>query len=93
MNGIKCGEMAIDGGAAGDRDVPVIMVSGDDKCCKEARRFFRDVVTVQVKKGLDVEGGADAFAGLCPPPYPRGGRPRPAANTSGSQTLQGEAPR
>ncbi len=57
INGVKSGELAIDGGIAGDHGVPVIMVSGDDKCCKEARKFFKDLVTVQVKKGLDVEGG------------------------------------
>lgn len=57
MNGVKSGELAIDAGVAGDHGVPLIMVSGDDKCCKEARKFFKDIVTVQVKKGLDVEGG------------------------------------
>jgi len=57
MNGKKCGEVAIDAGIAGDHDVPTIMVSGDDKVCKEARKFIKGVQTVQVKKGLDVEGG------------------------------------
>jgi D-amino peptidase len=57
INGKRSGELAIDGGIAGDHGVPVIMVSGDDKCCSEARKFFRNVVTVQVKKGLSVEGG------------------------------------
>jgi D-amino peptidase len=57
VNGKKCGEIGIDAGAAGDRGVPTIMVSGDDKACAEARRFIPSVVTVQVKKGLDVEGG------------------------------------
>lgn len=57
MNGKKCGEVAIDAGIAGDHDVPTIMVSGDDKVCKEASHFIKGVVTVQVKKGLDVEGG------------------------------------
>jgi len=57
MNGKKCGEIAIDAGIAGDHGVPTIMVSGDDKTCKEACQFIKGVVTVQVKKGLDVEGG------------------------------------
>ena len=57
MNGKKAGELAIDAGIAGDHGVPLIMVSGDDKTCGEARAFFKDVVTVQVKKGFDVEGG------------------------------------
>ncbi len=57
LNGVKSGEIAIDAGIAGDHNVPTIMVSGDDKCCKEARKFLKNVVTVQVKKGLAVEGG------------------------------------
>ncbi len=57
MNGKKCGELAIDAGIAGDHGVPTIMVSGDDKTCKEAYQFIKGVVTAQVKKGLDVEGG------------------------------------
>lgn len=57
MNGKKCGEIAIDAGIAGDHRVPAIMVSGDDKVCKEAGRFIKGVITVQVKQGLDVEGG------------------------------------
>jgi D-amino peptidase len=57
INGTRCGEIAIDGGIAGDNGVPVLMVSGDDKTCREAKRFLKDVVTVQVKKGTDVEGG------------------------------------
>jgi D-amino peptidase len=57
MNGKRCGEVAIDAGIAGDHGVPTIMVSGDDKVCKEAGQFIKGVVTAQVKKGLDVEGG------------------------------------
>jgi D-amino peptidase len=57
INGTKCGEVAIDAGIAGDHGVSTIMVSGDDKLCIEARQFIKGVVTVQVKKGLDVEGG------------------------------------
>lgn len=56
MNGRKCGEIGIDAGIAGDYSVPVIMVSGDDKTCREARRFIKGVVTAQVKKGLACEG-------------------------------------
>ncbi|RLD08378.1 MAG: peptidase M55 [Chlamydiae bacterium] len=57
MNGRKCGEIAIDAGIAGDYNVPIIMVSGDDKLCKEVRRFLKGTLTAQVKKGFDVEGG------------------------------------
>jgi D-amino peptidase len=57
INGRKSGELALDAGIAADHGVPTIMASGDDKLCLEARRFLKDLVTVQVKKGLDVEGG------------------------------------
>ena len=56
INGKKAGETALDAAIAGDHGVPVIMVSGDDKVCKEARAVLAGVTTVQVKKGLDVEG-------------------------------------
>jgi D-amino peptidase len=56
MNGKKSGEIAIDAGIAGDHGVPTIMVTGDDKACREARRFIKGVVTAQVKEGLGVEG-------------------------------------
>ena len=57
MNGVKCGELAIDAASAGDHGVPTIMTSGDDKLCREARRFVKGIVAVEVKKGLHVEGG------------------------------------
>ncbi|MCD6365635.1 MAG: M55 family metallopeptidase [Planctomycetes bacterium] len=57
MNGVKCGEIAIDAGIAGDHGVPTIMVSGDDKLRKETRKFLPGAVTVQVKKGLGIQGG------------------------------------
>jgi len=57
MNGVRSGELAIDAGIAGDHAVPTILASGDDKLCREARRFVPGIVTVQVKKGLDCHGG------------------------------------
>lgn len=57
INGKKTGEVGIDAGVAGDHGVPTIMVSGDDKVCAEARAAVPGIVTVQVKKGLDCEGG------------------------------------
>ena len=56
LNGKKAGEVAIDAGLAGDYGVPTIMVSGDDKVCKEAKKLIKGVVTAQVKTGLAVEG-------------------------------------
>ncbi len=58
INGVKVGEVAIDAGIAGDKGVPVIMVSGDDKVCKEAKEFLPHVETAQVKRGLSSFGAA-----------------------------------
>lgn len=56
MNGDKVGEIAIDAGILGDMGKPVIMVSGDDKTCAEAKSVLGDVVTAEVKKGLGMTG-------------------------------------
>ncbi len=57
LNGRKAGEIAIDAGMAGDCGVPTLMVSGDDKTCREARRLIKGVITVEVKQALDLEYG------------------------------------
>ena len=57
MNGEKVGEIAIDAGILGDLGKPVIMVSGDDKTCAEAKAVLPNVVTAEVKKGLSPFGG------------------------------------
>jgi len=57
LNGVRCGELGIDAAMAGDHGVPTVLASGDDKLCREARRFVKGIVTVQVKKGLDCQGG------------------------------------
>ncbi|MCK9478590.1 MAG: M55 family metallopeptidase [Firmicutes bacterium] len=53
VNGRLVGETAIDAAILGDYGVPVIMVSGDDKVCGEAKEFLPWVVTAEVKKGVD----------------------------------------
>lgn len=57
INGTKVGELGIDAGILGDMGKPVIMVSGDDKVCREARELIPGVVTAEVKKGLTSFGG------------------------------------
>lgn len=57
INGVPAGEFAIDAGIAGDYNVPTIMVSGDDKVCEEAKNLIKNIVTIEVKRGLDIEGG------------------------------------
>jgi len=57
VNGREIGEIGIDGALAGAVGVPVIMLSGDDKLCAEARELFGpDVVTVCVKEGYARHG-------------------------------------
>lgn len=56
INGEKVGELAMDAAAAGDYGKPVIMVSGDDKACAEAKALMPEVVCAEVKKGLNIYG-------------------------------------
>lgn len=57
INGNRAGEVAVDAGIVGDRGKPVIMVSGDDMVCSEARDLLPEVVTAEVKKGITWKGG------------------------------------
>jgi D-amino peptidase len=57
INGEKVGETAVDAGIVGDYGKPVIMVSGDDKVCREAEALLPGVVTAEVKKGITWKGG------------------------------------
>jgi len=55
-NGIESGELAQNALIAGYYGVPVIMVTGDEATCREARKFFgENIVTVATKKGLGRE--------------------------------------
>ncbi len=56
INGEKAGEVAVDAGLLGELGKPVIMVSGDDKVCEEAKELLPDVVTAEVKKGMTTYG-------------------------------------
>ena len=57
INGMQAGEVAIDAGIVGDKGKPVIMVSGDDKVCREAKSLLPWVVTAEVKRGITWKGG------------------------------------
>ena len=57
INGKLAGETAVDAGIAGDFGKPVIMVSGDDKVCAEAKALMPWCVTAEVKKGITCYGG------------------------------------
>jgi D-amino peptidase len=57
-NGVESGEIAQFAMFAAHFNVPVIMVTGDEATCREARIFFgNDVTTVAVKKGITRECG------------------------------------
>lgn len=51
INGIEQGEIGQLALAAGGRSVPLVYVSGDEACCKEARRLFAHVATTPTKRG------------------------------------------
>ena len=51
LNGKPVGETGIHATIAGEHQVPVVMISGDDKTMKEAKEWIPQAVTCQVKKG------------------------------------------
>ena len=56
VNGVEFGESAIDAALSTEQyGKPIIMVSGDDKACAEARHFLPNVITCPVKRGLDFD--------------------------------------
>ncbi len=57
INGKKAGEVAIDAAIIGDYGKPVIMVSGDDKVCREAKQLLPWIADAEVKKGITWQGG------------------------------------
>ncbi|MDW7656753.1 MAG: M55 family metallopeptidase [Bacillota bacterium] len=56
INGSQGGEVAIDAAIAGEQGKPVILVTGDDKVCAEAKACLPGVITAVVKQALSVEG-------------------------------------
>ncbi|RJL25112.1 M55 family metallopeptidase [Bailinhaonella thermotolerans] len=53
INGEISGETRLVAGYAGSLGVPVVLVTGDEAVCEEARALLGDVETVAVKKGID----------------------------------------
>ncbi len=55
-NGVESGELAQSALIAGYYGVPIIMATGDEATCREARKFFgNNIITVPVKKGISRE--------------------------------------
>lgn len=52
VNGVELGEVGIDGAIAGEKGVPVIFVSGDDKCVAEAKDIMPWIETVETKQSF-----------------------------------------
>ncbi|MEU4830386.1 M55 family metallopeptidase [Streptosporangium sp. NPDC023615] len=53
LNGEVCGETRLVAAFAGSLGVPVVLVTGDEAVCEEARELLGDVETVAVKRGVD----------------------------------------
>ncbi len=56
INGEKTGEIGIDAAICAERGKPVIMVSGDDKTCAEAKELLPWVATAEVKRATGCNG-------------------------------------
>ncbi|MCJ7841219.1 M55 family metallopeptidase [Lederbergia sp. NSJ-179] len=52
LNGREVGEIWIDALLFSFYDVPIVMVTGDDKACSEARLFLPNVTTYETKEGF-----------------------------------------
>ncbi len=52
VNGTEIGEIGVEAALAGSVGVPVVMVTGDDKLCNEAKTLLGNIEAVEVKKGV-----------------------------------------
>jgi D-amino peptidase len=52
VNGLRIGEIGYFAMLAGAHDVPVVLVTGDEAACEEARELLNDVETVATKRGI-----------------------------------------
>jgi D-amino peptidase len=53
LNGEPCSEARLNAALAGERSVPVALVTGDNVICDEAARLFTGVKTAVVKQAID----------------------------------------
>ncbi len=56
LNGRPAGEIGIDAVIAAEHGVPVALVTGDDKACREAEAWIPGVTTCEVKRSYDTRG-------------------------------------
>lgn len=59
FNGLKVGEIGLNALLAGWFGVPVVMISGDETACREARELIPEIRTAAVKESIG------AYAGIC----------------------------
>ncbi len=52
LNGVPIGEFGLRTYLAGHFDIPVVMLTGDEAACREARAMVPNIVTVAVKEGI-----------------------------------------
>lgn len=80
------GESGLNGAVCGHFNVPVIMISGDQTVCAEARDFFGDVETVAVKQAIG------RMAAECLPPAVTGRMIEEAAKRAAERLAGRESP-
>ena len=56
LNGKKIGEIGIDAAIAAEHNIPVLLVTGDEKACQEAVSFIPGVRACPVKKSYCTQG-------------------------------------
>jgi D-amino peptidase len=61
INGRRCGELAQSAAFAGAYGIPMVMVSGDEAACAEAKQFFGNIA-VAVVKYADGRNSAETIA-------------------------------
>lgn len=86
MNGRLFGESALNGAVCGHFGVPVIMISGDQTVCAEARDVFGDLETVAVKKAIS------RMAAECLPPAVTGRMIEEAAKRAVERLVNKQSP-
>jgi D-amino peptidase len=86
INGRLFGESGLNGAVCGHFGVPVIMLSGDQTVCAEARDFFGDLETAVVKQAVGRMGAE------CLPPAVTAQRIEEAAQHAVRRLVAGDAP-
>lgn len=86
INDRPFGEAGLNGAVCGHFGVPVIMISGDQTACAEARDFFGGLETVEVKQAIG------RMAAECLPPEVTAGLIESAAQRAVQRLAQGNAP-